>query len=65
MYSFTNRGEKHHKAVLTDGEVALMRSMHAEHPTDHPDHLGYRKLARIFEVPRETARRLVKGWDRV
>ncbi len=65
MYSFANRGQNHHKAKLTDTEVALMRKLHGEHPVGHPDHLGYRRLAKMFEVPRATVQRLVTGRDRV
>ena len=48
------RGERHPKAVLTDSEVALMRRMWAEFPIGHVDHVGYRKLARMFEVSKGT-----------
>ena len=65
MYSFANRGQNHHKATLTDSEVARMRALHAEFPVGHPDHLGYRRLAKIFEVPRATVQRLVTGRHRL
>ena len=65
MYLFANRGENHHKAVLTDEEVATMRRLHAEFPIGHPKHLGYRRLAKIFEVPRATVQRLVTGRHRL
>ena len=65
MFYFANRGEKHHKAVLTDGEVARMRALHAEFPVGDPNHLGYRRLAKIFEIPRATVQRLVTNKHRV
>lgn len=58
LRSASRRGERHPKAVLTDSEVALMRRMWAEFPIGHVDHVGYRKLARMFEVPRATVQRL-------
>lgn len=58
------KGQKHHKAVLTDAEVERLRALHAEFPVGHPDHLGYRKLARMFETPRATVQRLITGRDR-
>jgi plasmid maintenance system antidote protein VapI len=42
-----------------------MRALHAEHPVGHPEHLGYRRLAKIFEVPRATVQRLVTGRHRL
>ena len=39
---------------LTDHEVELMRTMHEEFPAGHPKHVGYRKLAAIFNTPRPT-----------
>lgn len=65
MRNFANRGERHHKAVLTDSDVQRLRELHNEFPPGHPNHLGYRRLAKIFEVPRETVRRLAKGQHRV
>lgn len=44
------KGEHHHKAKLTNHEVELMRRLHEEHPVGHPDHMGCRKLAKMFEV---------------
>ena len=41
---------------LTDHEVELMRVMHEEFPLGHPEHVGYRKLTAIFQVPRYTVR---------
>lgn len=48
-------GESAPGAVLTDHEVELMREMHEEHPRGHPEHVGHRKLAKIFGVSRTTA----------
>lgn len=39
---------------LTDHEVELMRTMHEEFPAGHSKHVGYRKLAAIFNTPRPT-----------
>ena len=33
---------------LTDHEVELMRVLHEEFPQGHPQHVGYRKLVKIF-----------------
>ena len=65
MRKFASRGERHHRAILTDAEVESIRRLHAEHQTGHPSHLGYRRLARMFEISRETIRRVVKEWGRV
>lgn len=46
------RGEKHPKAVLTDHEVELMRVLHER------DGIGYRRLVRIFLVPKRTVRNI-------
>lgn len=48
-------GETAPGAVLTDNEVELMRQMHEEYPRGHPQHLGHRKLAKIFGVSRTSA----------
>jgi len=32
-----------------------MRIMHEEFPRGHPQHLGHRRLAKIFDVSRTTA----------
>lgn len=45
-------GEDHHDAVLTDHEVELMRDLHENHG------LGYRRLSRIFGVPRSRCQRI-------
>lgn len=34
--------------ALSDHEVELMRVMHEEFPLGHPEHVGYRKLSKIF-----------------
>lgn len=31
-----------------------MRAMHEEFPQGHPQHLGYRRLAKIWDVSRAT-----------
>lgn len=43
---------------LSDGEVELLRQMHEEHPLGHPDHIGIRRLAKIFDIPKNTAAKL-------
>lgn len=48
-------GETAPGAKLTDHEVELMREMHEEHPRGHPEHVGHRKLAKMFGVSRTTA----------
>lgn len=39
---------------LTDHEVELARALHEEHPRSHPQHLGWRRLAKKFGVSRST-----------
>lgn len=34
--------------ALSDHDVELMRVMHEEYPRGHPEHIGYRKLCKIF-----------------
>jgi len=51
-------GEAHYKAHLTDHEVELMRELHEEHPVGHPQHLGYRRLAKMFGVSKTTVRHI-------
>lgn len=51
------RGENHPKAKLTDHEVELMRQLHEEN-------VGYKKLAKIFEVPIGTCRNICKYMTR-
>jgi len=58
------RGQRHHSATLTDGEVDRMRQLHEEFPIGDERHLGYRKLARMFDVPRGTVQRICTYRDR-
>lgn len=51
-------GEGHPRARLTDHEIDLMREMHEQHPVGDPKHLGYKKLARMFEVDRSQVRHI-------
>lgn len=44
------RGQTHARAYLSDLEVELIRTMHED------EGLGYKTLAKKFEVPRETIR---------
>lgn len=53
-------GQDHPKASLTDSEVELLRQMHEEFPAGHAQHLGYRALSKIFEIPRGTVRGMCK-----
>lgn len=46
-------GEDHPNAKLTDHEVDLMRRL-------HDDGVGYKRLARMFEVSQETAARICR-----
>lgn len=43
-------GESHPRAVLLDHEVEMMRELH------EAEGFGYRRLAKKFEVPRDTVR---------
>ena len=47
-------GETAPGAAMSDRDVELMRVMHEEFPPGHPQHVGYRKLAKIFECSRTT-----------
>jgi len=47
-------GEDHHRAKLTDHDVELIRELHEEHG------LGYRTLAKKFEVSRSLIRHICK-----
>ena len=49
-----NPGEDHHKAVLSSGEVELLRSMYEE------GMWSYRALAERFEVSKAHVRDIVK-----
>jgi len=42
-------------ARLSDHDVELMRLMHEEFPRGHPQHIGYRRLGKIFQCSRKTA----------
>ena len=50
-------GEDHPSAKLTDHEVQLMIEMHEEH-------VGYRRLAKMFEISRSQVRNICKGIKR-
>lgn len=47
-------GEDHHNARLTDYEVELMRIMHEQ------EGVGYRRLAKMFELSKRTVVRICK-----
>lgn len=51
-------GEAHPKAMLSDHEIELMRQLHEEYPVGHPKHLGYRRLAKVFDVAKTTVRHI-------
>lgn len=51
-------GEAHPKAALSDHEVELMRQLHEEYPVGHAKHLGYRRLAKMFDVAKTTVRQI-------
>ena len=48
-------GQDHHNSVLTDREVELLRELHAERA------MGYRKLAKKFEISVSGVRHIIKG----
>jgi len=50
-------GEDHPAAKLTDHEVELLLEMHEEN-------IGYRKLAKIFEISPSQVRNICKGRKR-
>ena len=45
-------GESHHRAKLSDSDVNLIRDLHEEYE------FGYKKLAFVFEVSRDTIRQI-------
>jgi DNA invertase Pin-like site-specific DNA recombinase len=47
-------GESHHRAKLTDAQVDEMRELHEEHS------VGYRTLAKRFNVSKRTVRDIVQ-----
>mgnify|MGYP006954410394 CR=1 FL=1 len=49
-------GQRHHQASASDHDVEMCRRLWEEHPIGHPSHLGYKALAKIFEVPVRTIR---------
>lgn len=49
---------KNRKLVLSDRDVELMRELHEEHPREHPEHIGYKQLARMFECSRSTVQNI-------
>lgn len=53
-------GQNHPRAECTDHDVELCRLLYEEHPVGHPDHLGYKTLAKRFDVPVRTIRDWVK-----
>ena len=50
-------GEDQWCAALTEHDVELMRTIHEEFPPGHPQHVGYRRLQKMFECSRSTVRR--------
>lgn len=42
-------GQDHHRARFTDHEIDLMRQMYEEYPVGHKKHVGFRKLAAVWE----------------
>ncbi len=58
-------GEAQPGVVLTDHEVELMREMHEEYPVGHPRHMGYRRLAKKFNVAKITVRRICNYQKRI
>lgn len=49
-------GENHPQATCTDRDVELARQLYDEFPIGHPQHLGYKAIARILGVPKATIR---------
>jgi len=64
-YESRRFGEGHPRSKLSDHEVDLMREMHEEHPLGHPEHLGIRRLAKIFELSRNAVSRILHYKARV
>lgn len=60
-------GETAPGAKLSDHDVELMRVMYEEFPPGHPQHVGFTRLAKVFECSRVLVRgichyrRRVKG----
>ena len=52
-------GEYHHKARLTDAQVDQIRDRFEAHPVGHPQHEGYRVLAKAYGVSKRTIRDIV------
>jgi hypothetical protein len=50
-------GEDHPKAVLTDAEVVRLLDL-------HDSGIGYKRLARMFDISRSQARNYCKGRQR-
>lgn len=46
------QGEQHHRAKLTDAEVAEMRELHEQ------AEIGYKTLGKMFNCPKGTARNI-------
>lgn len=55
------RGEFHHKAVLTDHEVDLVRALRRR----EPGYWTYARLAEKFEISKSQVRNLVKRRQRL
>jgi hypothetical protein len=47
-------GEDHPRAKLTDEEVERMRAMHEQ------EHIGYRRLAKMFELSKRTVAKICR-----
>jgi hypothetical protein len=49
-------GEDHPRAKLSDAQVEAMRDDYEAHPPGHPQHVGYRALAKKYGCSKRTAR---------
>lgn len=54
-------GQDHPRAKLANHEIELIVKLYEEHPVGDPRHMGYRQLARKFEVHRQTIAKIVRA----
>lgn len=51
-------GERHPRAKISDASAERLRRLHEEFPADHADHLGYKKLAKMFSLAVSTVQHI-------
>lgn len=49
-------GEDHPRAKLTDAQVEAMRDDYEAYPVGHPEHMGYRLLAKKYDCSKRACR---------